>query len=176
MGKRINKAVCNRLKKQRERTLQRKSKQPCITEFFAHEHDANQTIEIQTEDDARTEFFQINNQKRLISCEYIAQACAGLNSFIVLGQEPSTNGFNITGLNRGHKIIQASVDKPRAYIYCHKSMNAWPVEELCTRDLAVCIINTFDPKITKLLVISIYWDGTHSNLPENLEKAIKEYE
>ena len=102
MGKRINKAVCNRFKKQRERILQRKSKQPHITEFFAPEHDANQTIEIQKDDDARIEFFQINNQKRIMYNEEITALAQREALFCILGQEPSTFGFNVTGINTRH--------------------------------------------------------------------------
>ena len=55
--------------------------------------------------------FQANNQKRIESCEKLAYYCDNKESFLVLGQEPSTLGMAITGLNRHHTIVSALVEK-----------------------------------------------------------------
>ena len=64
--------------------------------------------------------YQINNQKPILSCESITKYCEDKDYFICLGQEPSTYGERVTGLNSYHTIISAKVNRPRAYIYAHK--------------------------------------------------------
>ena len=59
-----------------------------------------------------------------MSSKEITQLAQKVPSFCILGQEPSTHSFNVTGLNTQHAIIQAAVDRPRAYISCHKHLNA----------------------------------------------------
>ena len=90
-----------------------------ITDFFGSAKEDELTVEmIQNYDTfAKIKFLQCNNQKRIEACEYIAHMTDKMDTFVVLGQEPSCVGFNITGLNRGHTIIQGAVDKPRTYVY-----------------------------------------------------------
>ena len=170
--RRINKAICNRYKRQREReNIPRK--QTRITDFFDG-HDANRSLQIQCEEEiVGIEFFQINNQKRIISNSEIMRLAESERSFCILGQEPSTFGFNVTGLNSGHTIIQAPTERPRAYIACHKLLKAWPVEDLCSRDVAVAIIDSGMKDAGKLLVTSVYWDGRIDTFPEVARDAAK---
>ena len=137
MGIRVIKARCNRIKNrfQRQRArenLPRKGKQTRITDFFANNCDADISIEAVNERGMRIEFFQINHQKRILSNEEITMLAQKTEAFCILGQEPSTCGFNVTGINSQHTIIQAAVDRPRSYISCHKDLKAWPVENLCS--------------------------------------------
>ena len=173
----VNKAICNRFKKQRERdNIPRGKKQTKITNFFQSQNDANISIEAETigarTGDEMIEFFQINNQKRIMSNKEITRLAQGTKAFCILGQEPSTYGFNITGLNTRHTIIQAAVDRPRAYISCHKLLNAWPVENLCSRDVATAIIDA-NMDSGKFLVVSLYWDGRIDEFPREASLAMK---
>ena len=81
--------------------------------------------------------------------------------------------FCITGINSQHSTIQAATDRQRAYISCHKSLNAWPVENLCSRDVATAIIDTHDAEAGKVLACSIYWDGRIANFPREAYEAMK---
>ena len=81
--------------------------------------------------------FQSNNQKRIESCEKLALYCDNSDLFLELGQEPSTFGCGITGLNNRHNKTHAVTDRPRAYIYTHKDLITWPLDHLCSRDVAV---------------------------------------
>ena len=136
------KTKCNRFLKYRQRdNMVRKDKQSKITDFLRKTDDSAITIKATNRvRDYKINCFQINNQKRLISTENISTHTASLNSFIVLGQEPSCHGYNVTGLNTRHTIVQGNVEKPRTYIYCHKMLNAWPIQNLCTKDTAACLI------------------------------------
>ena len=121
MAKKVNKAICHRFKKQREReNIKRKGKQSRITDFFAG-NDENVSVLMEKEkQELFIEFCQINNQKRIMSNEEIMRLAESEERFCIIGQEPSTFGFNVTGLNRQHTIVQAPVDKPRSYLVCHK--------------------------------------------------------
>lgn len=130
-NRKLNKAVCNRFRKQREReNMQKKRKQTRITDFFKDNFDTN-LVELESGQNVDyIDFLQINNQKRIMSSQEIMRLAETSSSFCIMGQERSTYGFNVTGLNSRHTIIQAAVEKPRAYICCHKYLNVWPVESL----------------------------------------------
>ena len=76
-----------------------------------------------------------------------------VEQFVVLSQEPNTIGHSVVGLNKGHSIINGLVERPRAYVYCHKDLKAWQVDALCSRDTAACIIDTTDAKNKKILFV-----------------------
>ena len=78
-----------------------------ITDFFSSSKENELTIDLVKNYNTynKIKFLQCNNQKRIDSCEYIANLTDKMDTFVVLGQEPSCYGFNITGLNRKHKII-----------------------------------------------------------------------
>ena len=165
----------NKFVKQRARENQvRKGTQSRITDFFGNAGENEHTIEVlNTYANSLIKGFQINNQKRGISMEKLSSLLSKTKDFVVLGQEPSSYGYNVCGLNKFHTLIQAPVHKPRAYLYCHKDLNAWPVDSLCSRDVAACIIDTNTKPSKKLLVVSIYWDGTHEDPPPEIELAMK---
>ena len=52
-------------------------------------------------------------------------------------------------------------------------MNAWPVEDLCERDVATVIIDTDIEEVNKFLVCSTYWDGRIENVPKSAIGAMK---
>ena len=151
----------------------RKKKQSRITDFFNTAQDANISIELTENSKETINFFQINNQKRIMSNEEIMRAAEKSGHFCIIGQEPSTFGFNVTGVNSQHIVIQAPVDKPRSYIVCHKLLNAWPVMDLCSRDVATAIVDSNDPEIGKFLITSIYWDGRINSFPSEARAAAK---
>ena len=168
----INKAVCHRFKKQRERDNMPR-KQTRITDFFESQ-DPDQSLQVIHDAQANgIEFFQINNQKRIMSNNEIMRLAESEELFCILGQEPSTFGFNVTGLNSAHTIVQAAVDKPRSYLACHKQLKVWPVENLCSRDVAVAIIDPGIRDARKLLVASLYWDGRIETFPPEAREAMK---
>ena len=165
MGKRVNKVrcnrICNRFKKQREReNIPKKGKQTRITDFFSSELDKDISIQIAEDRELLIEFFQINHQKRILSNEEITSLAQKTEAFCILGQEPTTHGFNVTGVNSGHTLIQAATDRPRAYISCHKGLNAWPVEDLCSKDVATAIIDSHDTEAgNSLFAVSTGMEG-----------------
>lgn len=169
------KAICNRFKKQRDRNSQpcRKAKLARITDFFLG-RDTNESIIVEA-DSASQEinFFQVNNQKRIMLNEEVMRLAEKSASFCILGQEPSTHGFNVTGLNTRHTIVQAATDKPSAYISCHKNLLAWPIENLCSSDVSTALIETKIENVGKLLVGSIYWDCRIDSFAKEAEEAFK---
>ena len=84
----------------------RKNRQSRITDFFQTDNEDIRTFQ-RTIDQTLSKIacFQANNQKRIESCEKLALYCDKKDNFLVLGQEPSTFGMQITGLNRNHTII-----------------------------------------------------------------------
>ena len=162
-----HKKRCNRFVRLRNRdNIPRKQKQARITDFFGDAKDNEYVIGIEPGRQFKLPCYQINNQKKIISTENIARLTGKAKSFLVLGQEPSSYGFNVTGLNTRHTIIQSAVEKPRAYVYCHKNLNAWQTNELCSRDSAACLIESKERSLGNLLFASIYWDGRIDNFPQ----------
>ena len=161
------KKKCNKFVKLRSRdNMPRKKKQARITDFFGDAKDNDYIIGISEDRQFKLPCYQVNNQKKIISTENIARLVGKSNSFLVLGQEPSSHGFNVTGLNTRHTIIQSATEKPRAYVYCHKNLNAWQMNELCSRDTAACLVASNERSLGNLLFVSIYWDGRIDNFPK----------
>ena len=117
--------------------------------------------------------FQLNNQKRIISCETLTNYCEREKLFLCLGQDPSLYNGKITGLNTYHTTISGNVDRPRAYIHAHKSLKIWPMENLCDQDTAVAMIDTGINNIGKIIMVSIYWDGRIDSFPQNAIRAME---
>ena len=137
-----------------------------ITEFIPNRIPTNEPINV----DANIKTvdipcFQLNNQKRIISCEALSKYCEEGKLFLCLGQEPSTYNGRITGLNTFHNIINASVLRPRAYIYAHKSLRVWPMQTFCDQDTATAMFDTGICNIGKIIIVSIYWDGRIDTFP-----------
>ena len=153
------KLACNRFAKFRERENQPKKKQSRITDFFKGVDENTHTIDLlQDQQHTRIECFQINNQKRIMSCENINNITSNLNSFIVFGQEPSSYDTQVTGLNRRHNIVQELTHRPRAYIFTHKNIRTWQVPDLCSRDVAACLTESSENG-SRMLLVSVYWTG-----------------
>ena len=151
--------------------LKRRPQQTRITDFFGNKPAPTiRKIEIY---DGKIKCFQINNQKRIESCERIANYCDNSESFIVLGQEPSTFGCGITGLNNRHNKTYAVMERPRAYIYTHKNLTTWPLDHLCSRDVASLLLDSNKESYGKLLLCSIYWDGRIDTFPQEALEAMK---
>ena len=151
--------------------LKRRPQQTRITDFFGNKPAPTiRKIEIY---DGKIKCFQINNQKRIESCERIANYCDNSESFIVLGQEPSTFGCGITGLNNRHNKTYAVMERPRAYIYTHKNLTTWPLDHLCSRDVASLLLDSTKESYGTLLLCSIYWDGRIDTFPQEALEAMK---
>lgn len=153
-------------------------KQTRITDFFKQNNE--QEIDIDTIerpvdriDLQEINLMQINNQKRIESTEKISHYTDSGKLFIVLGQEPSTRGMGITGLNNRHVKIHAMIDKPRSYIYAHKTLSLWPIEKFCSRDVATALFNPHNPIFGKVVIISLYWDGTFKEIPQEAKNAAR---
>ena len=91
---------------------------------------------------------------------------------MVLGQEPSTFGCSVTGLNNRHTIIYSATEKPRAYIYAHKSFNIWPLDNISSRDVASALLDPNTEGVNKILLCSIYWDGRIDTFPKEATDAM----
>ena len=119
--------------------LPRKIRQKRITDFFGNrENPRTAFVKI---DENKIVCYQSNNQKRIESCEKLAHYCDKLDHFLVLGQEPSTYGCGITGLNNRHTKIHAATTKVRAYIYAHRDFNIWPIDNLTIKDVATALLD-----------------------------------
>ena len=112
----------------------------------------------------------LNSSRLIIRKGSFAQK---VDNFCILGSETSTYGFNVTGINARHTLIQGAADRPRAYISCHKNLKALPVENLCSRDDAIAIIDLHMARAGKLLVVSIYWDGRIATYREETRERAK---
>ena len=158
---------CNRFVRMRNRdNIPKKQKQAKITDFFGDAKDNDYVVGIGKTSHFKMNCYQINNQKKLISTENISRITGVANSFMVLGQEPSSYGSSVTGLNPRHTVVQAATERPRAYIYCHKNLNAWQMNELCSKDTAACIVESKERGLGTLLFVSIYWDGRIDTFPK----------
>ena len=120
--------------------------------------------------------FQLNNQKRIISCETLNKYCEEGKLFLCLGQEPSTYNGKITGLNSSHTLVNANTERPRAYIYAHRSLRVWPMQTFCDQDTAVAMIDTGINNIGKIVLVSVYWDGRIDSFPDSAIKAMSKEE
>ena len=101
MGKdsRKLKLKCNKFPSKRVRENIPRTKQSKITSFLNTAADSEYTVELGERDanslsETTLPFFQINNQKRIMSTEQTSRTVSGLKSFCVIGCEPSTNGYN----------------------------------------------------------------------------------
>ena len=101
MEKKSLKTRCNRFVQYRNReNQQRKPKQKRITDFFnAINEDEITPVQIQETDIIH--FAQNNHQKRIASTELITNLTEKHEHFVIMGQEPSTYGYNVTGINTG---------------------------------------------------------------------------
>ena len=90
-----------------------------------------------------------------------------------MGQEPSTYGCGITGLNNRHTKTYCVTDKPRAYIYTHKDLKTWPLDHLCSRDVASSLLDFNKEGFSKILLCSIYWDGRIDTFPSEAIEAMR---
>ena len=173
MGKKSLKTRCNKFTTFRSRENQpRKPKQTKISEFFNEIND-HETEMVQNTVCDTIYFAQNNHQKRIVSTELITNLTEGKNRFVILGQEPSTFGCQVTGVNNKHSMIYADTEKPRSYVCVSKNLNAWAVEHLCSRDVATCIINTDSRGSKKILACSIYWDGRIDEPPREAIEAAR---
>ena len=91
----------------------------------------------------------------------------------MLGQEPSTFGCGITSLNNRHNKTHALIDRPLAYIYTHKDLITWPEDHLCSRDVAVLLLDFKEESYSKIMLCSIYWDGRIDTFPNEAIDAMK---
>ena len=90
-----------------------------------------------------------------------------------LGQEPNTHLRRVTGLNAFHILVYANVERPSTYIYAHKSLHIWPMENMNTQDTAVAMIDTGIETIGKIILCSVYWDGRIDTFPEKEVETIE---
>ena len=151
--------------------LKKRPKQKRITDFFKGSNPP--VIKEVIIPKGKISCFQWNNQKRIESCEKIAHYCDKAELFLVLGQEPSTFGCGITGLNNRHTKTYCVTDKPRAYIYTHKDLKTWPLDHLCSRDVASSLLDFNKEGYSKILLCSIYWDGRIDSFPNEAVEAMK---
>ena len=114
--------------------------------------------------------FVLNSHKTEPSMDHMGTKCDSCESFLGFGQEPHVGkDGKISGLNYGHKVYKwdnshlpadhssSTANWPRAYLHVSSNLNSHVVQNLCTRDLAVAIIDTNTTKIGTIMAISLYW-------------------
>ena len=117
------------------------------------------------------DIFQLNNQKRLNSMDYIRLLTNQSKRFIVFGQECNINREKPAGLDSRHKLIYNS-DDPKAYIYHHKDLNTWQTSQMNDKYVSSAIWETGNTIIPRLMLISLYWESRDKDINENLIKIL----
>ena len=93
--------------------------------------------------------------------------------FIFAVQEPNVTFGKLTCINGSINIFDSSpnnVNKVRAALVISRNMNAWPVKEFMTPDLAVAKILL--PGQPCLYIVSLYADGKKAAIPRNLKMLV----
>ena len=69
--------------------------------------------------------------------------------------------------------MHALVERPRAYLYMHKNINNWPLDNFCDQDVACSLIDLGKSPRDRILACSIYWDGRIDSFPQKAIAAMK---
>ena len=93
-----------------------------------------------------------------------------MDAFIAFIQENSNSEKNPSNLDKKHHRIFCKDSKPRAVLYAHANLSIWPLNQYCDRDVAAALLQIGNK--TKLL-LSVYWDCTKKDLPQNLIRAVR---
>ena len=70
-------------------------------------------------------------------------------------------------------VYQTLVGEPRAAIYAHKHIPLWINHDLSDEDNAACLWVTKEQGLSRVLVISSYWDRFLMEAPAKLTKAVE---
>ena len=119
---------------------------------------------------------QINLGRRIEAMSNLAQNNSQ-GHFLSLIQEPhllKKQGRAIpSGLDNQHQIYCAADTEPRAAIYAHKEVPIWINHDLSDRDNATCLWITKELGLSRVLVVSSYWDHFILGAPAKLTKAVE---
>ena len=58
-------------------------------------------------------------------------------------------------------------------MYMHRDIKAWPLDHLCSQDVASALLDFTTEGYSKVLLCSIYWDGRIDTFPEDAIRAMK---
>ena len=81
------------------------------------------------------------------------------------------------GLDNQHTQIYANCDdqKPtRAMIYSHRSARVAPCPAFTGRDVACGLWDVDMPNLQQVMLVSLYWDGKFSHLPQKFLDCLRE--
>ena len=118
-----------------------------------------------------TTLLQINLGHRRAASYDLQLRTRDLKSFGVLIQEPWVVRNKVVGLSNVHKLIVASCEDknpPRAAIYHHRDLKIAPHPAFTGRDVAAGIWDVGTPTVPQMMLISAYWDGKSTVLPQKL--------
>ena len=118
-----------------------------------------------------TTFHQINLHKSKLANFELFKQIEPLRNFVALTQEPHVWKGKVTGLPRGlgsHLVGPNS----RSCVIWPKKLNITPITEFCSGDVVSCLWETNTILQTKLMLISVYWDILHDEVPVQLVSCI----
>ena len=120
--------------------------------------------------------FQINLGKRRAAAYNLQVRTRDMKRFIALIQEPWMVKGKPAGLEGQHALIYANCaeDKPsRARIYSHTNAKVAPCPAFTGRDVACGLWDVGMPNLQQVMLVSIYWDGKFSELPQKFLDCLK---
>lgn len=156
----------NKNKKVKDRKRQTK-----ITSFLGTGRKETETRTYAKVDTDKMTLIMLNSKKRYLSMCAMTNEAELKDNFLVFGTEPNTSGLNVNGLNRRHTCISPTYDSPRAYIYHSMNLHTWPLPEYSSRDVVTALWDTHNPRLGRLVNITLYWDILDEDIPKACYKA-----
>ena len=114
---------------------------------------------------------QINLHKSKYANFELFKQTESLDNVIILAQEPHAYKGKITGTPRGLKAHHMGALSRSCIIHPNK-LNITPILEYCSEDVVSCLWETGSPTYTKIMLISVCWDITKAELPNELISCI----
>ena len=118
-----------------------------------------------------TTIHQVNLHKSKYANYELFKQTESLSNVIILAQEPHAYKGRITGTPRGLKSLMVG-QLPKACIIYPNNLNIIPSTEHCSADVVSCVWETDSPTLTKIMLISVYWDITKHDIPNELISCI----
>jgi hypothetical protein len=118
-----------------------------------------------------TTFHQINLHKSKFANFELFKQIEPLNNFVALTQEPHTYRGKLTGMPGGLRSHSVGPNA-RSCIIWPKKLNIKPIMDFCSGDVVSCLWETGTTLQTKIILISVYWDSLHGEVPAHLVSCI----
>ena len=118
-----------------------------------------------------TTFHQINLHKSKLANFELFKQIEPLRNVVALTQEPHVWKGKLTGLPRGLRSHLVGLNS-RSCIIWPKKLNITPITEFCSGDVISCLWESNTILHTKLMLISVYWDIQHAEVPAQLVSCL----